>query len=160
MNRLLNTSSMTGSASVPTAWRLGRATMRVMTMWFLAVTAACQPGSMTMVATGSWITAGPSTVSPGSSRSRACTGVLWAASAMCVCSDWSRARGPRGGRVGSAVAPVVWGGVGFRVGVSSAGVGRVVGRYGVHRQRLHRSLYSRLLLRRLEDVFSQQDTHG
>ena len=49
MNRLLNTSSMIGSALVPIAdVRLSR-TMRVSTRWFFAVIAACQPGSTTTV---------------------------------------------------------------------------------------------------------------
>ena len=73
MKRLLNTSSITGSASVPSAARFGAGVARVITMWFTAVTAACQPSSTTIVWCGSMIRAGPITVLPGVRPSRRCT---------------------------------------------------------------------------------------
>ena len=50
MKRLLNTSSMTGSHSVPTAKVRSRGTTRVRTRWLFAVSSACQSGSTTVVA--------------------------------------------------------------------------------------------------------------
>ena len=70
MNRLLNTSSITGSALVPIAAMRLSFTMRVSTRWFFAVIAACQPGSTTMVWCGSMMIAGPLTLWPGVSWSR------------------------------------------------------------------------------------------
>mgnify|MGYP003693792735 CR=1 FL=1 len=59
MNRLLNTSSIIGSALVPIACMRLSLAARVSTRWFFAVIAACQPGSTTMVWCGSMMIAGP-----------------------------------------------------------------------------------------------------
>ena len=75
MNSAPNSSSITGSgfdASASTAF--ARASTRRRIMWFSAVTSACQPGSTTVVAFASRISAGPRTVSPASSASRSSTG--------------------------------------------------------------------------------------
>ena len=63
MNRLLNISSITGSASVPTA-ALGRGTTRCSTSSPAGATVAAQPGSTTVVEWGSTITAGPLRAAP------------------------------------------------------------------------------------------------
>ena len=75
MNRLLKTSSMTGSASVPIAVRAGLGMTLRRNILLSIVISAAQPGSTTVVATGSEMTAGPATESPGLSCSRAKTGV-------------------------------------------------------------------------------------
>ncbi len=76
MNRLLNTSSMTGSAFVPMATRLGSAFTRFSTRCLRAVSSAPQPSSTTVVLCASTISAGPFTVCPGFSLSRSNTGAL------------------------------------------------------------------------------------
>src|SRR4051812_6417820 len=65
MNRLLNTSSMIGSALVPTALVRFSATTRLRTRWFLAVISARQPSSSTMVWCGSMMMAGAFDLWPG-----------------------------------------------------------------------------------------------
>ena len=65
MNRLLNTSSMIGSALVPTALCRFSLTVRSSSRWFLAVMAARQPSSTTTVWCGSMTMAGPCTFAPG-----------------------------------------------------------------------------------------------
>jgi hypothetical protein len=70
MNRLLKTSSMTGSAWVPTSARSGLGVTRDMSRSPRAVTRACQPGSTTVVASSSVMMAGPSTACPGRSPAR------------------------------------------------------------------------------------------
>ena len=74
MNRLLKTSSITGSQSVPTADSRASATTRSMTRSPLVATRACQPGSTTVVAVDSRRTAGPFTAWPAASASRRKTG--------------------------------------------------------------------------------------
>src|SRR6202050_5614838 len=59
MNKLLNTSSITGSAWVPTALRRLSFCTRRSTRWFLAVSSACQPCSTTTVWCGSLAMGGP-----------------------------------------------------------------------------------------------------
>ena len=70
MNRLLKISSLTGSAPVPTAARDGRPPLRVSSRSPRLVTAACQPGSSTVVANSSVMRAGPRTTRPGASALR------------------------------------------------------------------------------------------
>ena len=70
MNKLLNTSSITGSTEVPAAWRVERGAMRSSTKWCSAVNLACQPVSMTVVAWRSTTSAGPATTSPACISSR------------------------------------------------------------------------------------------
>ena len=71
MNRLLNTSSITGSALVPIALAALAAARRASARdGSCAVISACQPGSTTMVWCGSMMRAGPSTLWPGVSCSR------------------------------------------------------------------------------------------
>jgi len=70
MNRLLKISSITGSASVPMATVFVRSTTRVRTRCPRPVSSARQPGSTTVVAVASVITAGPSMAVPGTSASR------------------------------------------------------------------------------------------
>ncbi len=70
MKRLLNTSSIAGSASVPMACWVARGTTRASSMGPAAVMTACQPGSTTVVAFFSAMTAGPASVAPGCSVSR------------------------------------------------------------------------------------------
>jgi hypothetical protein len=70
MNRLLKISSMTGSASVPTTARSGRAATRDSSRSPVSLTAARQPGSITVVASSSAMMAGPSTASPDRSPER------------------------------------------------------------------------------------------
>lgn len=65
MKRLLKTSSITGSASVPTATRPVRGRVRVKVRCPRSPMAACQSGSRTVVASSSAMTAGPVRVSPG-----------------------------------------------------------------------------------------------
>jgi len=59
MNRLLNTSSSTGSASVPAAGGRATASTRRRIRFACPSTLASQPGSITVVAVASVITAGP-----------------------------------------------------------------------------------------------------
>ena len=75
MKRLLKTSSITGSQSVPTADSRARATTRSRTRSPLAAKPARQPGSTTVVAVDSRRMAGPSTASPAARASRRKTGV-------------------------------------------------------------------------------------
>ncbi len=70
MNRLLNTSSITGSASVPTACRDSRGTTRASSIGPARITRACQPGSTTVVALRSATIAGPSMSAPARKDSR------------------------------------------------------------------------------------------
>ncbi|MNT41916.1 hypothetical protein D3C72_1783010 [compost metagenome] len=70
MKRLLKTSSITGSASVPKGALRTRSVTRVITIWFSAVTSACQPCSTTVVELASAMMAGPSTMSPACIASR------------------------------------------------------------------------------------------
>ena len=70
MKRLLNTSSMTGSQSVPAADSRARGTTRARTRSPLAAMVARQPGSTTVVAVDSRRIAGPSSAAPGPSASR------------------------------------------------------------------------------------------
>ena len=71
MNRLLKISSMTGSASVlADPARPGRPPGRVSSRSPRPVTAACQPGSTTVVAKSSVMSAGPVTTWPGPSPVR------------------------------------------------------------------------------------------
>ncbi len=65
MKRLLKTSSITGSASVPTATRSVRGRARVSRRCPPSPMAARQSGSRTVVASSSATTAGPVRVSPG-----------------------------------------------------------------------------------------------
>ena len=65
MNRLLNSSSSTGSGfSLPAGTRSGSGSVRRRIMWSSAVTLAVQPGSTEVVALASRISAGPGSVSP------------------------------------------------------------------------------------------------
>ncbi len=75
MNRLLNTSSMTGSARVPTLSAAGRGDERSSRSWPVDVTVARQPISTTVVAWLSTTTAGPSTTAfaPKAARSNSGT---------------------------------------------------------------------------------------
>ena len=66
MNRLLKTSSITGSARVPTAVLAGRGRTRRNSRFPAAVMSARQPGSTTIVALRSAMMAGPSNDAPGS----------------------------------------------------------------------------------------------
>ena len=91
MKRLLNTSSITGSTSVPIAWRFGRGRMRASTRWSSSVTRACQPGSTTVVAFASAMIAGPSIASPGRVSSRAEHRRV----VRCVLAEHAHARGGR-----------------------------------------------------------------
>ena len=75
MNRLLNTSSMIGSQSVPTADSRASGTTRSRTRSPLAARCARQPGSTTVVAVDSRMMAGPSTASPVANVSRRKSGV-------------------------------------------------------------------------------------
>ncbi len=70
MNRLLKISSMTGSAVVLVSGRAGRPPGRVSSRSPRPVTAACQPGSTTVVAKSSVMRAGPGTTRPGRSPLR------------------------------------------------------------------------------------------
>ena len=74
INRLLNTSSITGSQLVPMATRSGRATTRRSTRSPISVISACHPGSTMVVAVDSMISAGPSTRPPVGIDSRSNTG--------------------------------------------------------------------------------------
>ena len=65
MNRLLKTSSSTGSAVVPIACARRAASKRSSTMSPRGVNVARQPGSTTVVALSSRMTAGPAIASPG-----------------------------------------------------------------------------------------------
>ena len=66
MNRLLNTSSITGSAAVPSGVRAGARLDALQDQVVAgAVTAASQPGSTTVVALSSAMIAGPATRWPG-----------------------------------------------------------------------------------------------
>lgn len=62
MKRLLNTSSRTGSTSVPSALPVARASTRRSTRWPRALTWARHPGATTVVAFVSGTRAGPSIV--------------------------------------------------------------------------------------------------
>ena len=84
MNRLLNTSSITGSDSVPTVASPGRGTIRARIRWLRRVISAIQPGSTTVVAFASMITAGPCILAPGCKPSRSYTRVDRAAPSMYV----------------------------------------------------------------------------
>ena len=64
MNRLLKISSITGSTAVPAAARPGLASTRVSSRSPRPVSSARQPGSTTVVAKSSTISAGPATRSP------------------------------------------------------------------------------------------------
>jgi hypothetical protein len=64
MKRLLNSSSMTGSTRVPMAGADTRGTARVRMRLSRGSTSACQPGSMTVVAEGSIMRAGPGMRAP------------------------------------------------------------------------------------------------
>ena len=75
MNRLLKISSCTGSTLVPIAMREGRATTRSSTRSPRSVMVPCQPGSITVVAFGSTMTAGPATTVPGAMAVRSQNGV-------------------------------------------------------------------------------------
>ena len=70
MRRLLKTSSMIGSASVPMAGFRTRGLCRLSTNWLSGSTRLVHSGSMTVVALGSMTMAGPSTVFPGCMLSR------------------------------------------------------------------------------------------
>ena len=70
MNRLLNTSSSTGSAVVPIACARNAASTRSSTRSPRAVSVARHPGSTTVVAFASRMTAGPATASSGTIASR------------------------------------------------------------------------------------------
>ena len=70
MNRLLKISSITGSAFVPTSALAGRAVTRDSSRSPRSLTTARQPGSTTVVASSSVMTAGPSTACPGRSPAR------------------------------------------------------------------------------------------
>ena len=76
MNRLLNTSSITGSQLVPMATRSGRATTRRRTRSPIWVISACHPGSTMVVAVASMISAGPSMRPPVGMVSRSKTGAV------------------------------------------------------------------------------------
>jgi hypothetical protein len=73
MNRLLKTSSMTGSACVP-APPPGRAATRRASRCPWSVTSACQPSSTTVVALASVTIAGPVTTAPARIPSRCSSG--------------------------------------------------------------------------------------
>ena len=75
MNRLLKTSSITGSQSVPTADSRASGTTRSRIRSPLGAMSARQPGSTTVVAVDSSTIAGPSTALPAPSASRRNTGV-------------------------------------------------------------------------------------
>ena len=75
MNRLLNTSSSTGSTVVPAANVMARGTRRSSTRWSSPVSSASQPGSTTVVAFFSTMMAGPVTTSPGRRSSRTTSAV-------------------------------------------------------------------------------------
>ena len=80
MKRLLNSSSITGSTRPVSAVRaLARCSVRRRIRWFSGVTSAVQPGSTTVVALASRISAGPRSVSPASRASRSKTGASAAA---------------------------------------------------------------------------------
>ena len=74
MNRLLKISSSTGSTSVPASLRPGRGATRVSSRSPRGVTSARQPGSTTVVAKSSAISAGPSTPAPGRRSRRRASG--------------------------------------------------------------------------------------
>ena len=74
MNRLLKISSSTGSTLVPASLRPGRGATRVSSRSRSGVTSARQPGSTTVVAKSSAISAGPSTPAPGSRSRRRASG--------------------------------------------------------------------------------------
>ena len=98
MNRLLKTSSITGSTSVPIARRAVRGTTRVITMWSSGVTSARQPGSTTVVALASAMIAGPSMRSPGRSTPRTNSAASCHAPAPYIRTRCDAASGPsRGG---------------------------------------------------------------
>ncbi len=83
MNRLLNTSSMIGSARVPIAARSGSASMRPSRRWSRALSSAPQPGSTTTVVVASTMIAGPATRSPGRRWARSNTGVSNVSAGWC-----------------------------------------------------------------------------
>ncbi len=74
MNRLLKISSMTGSTAVPAGRRSGRSATRVSSRSPGPVSSARQPGSVTVVAKSSTISAGPSTRWPGRRSRRRTSG--------------------------------------------------------------------------------------
>ena len=76
MNRLENTSSSTGSAPVPARAAGEAGATRVSSRSRPAVTAACHPGSTTVVARSSAMIAGPSTCWPGASAARRYSGTV------------------------------------------------------------------------------------
>ncbi len=78
MNRLLNSSSNTGSGRpLPAAVRAGKGEVRRSVIWSSRVISAVQPGSTTVVALASRISAGPAIRSPASSAVRSNTGASW-----------------------------------------------------------------------------------
>ena len=76
MNRLLNTSSSTGSAVVPAANSIARCVRLSSTIWSKVVRFASQPGSTTVVAFFSAMIAGPVMTSPGRRSSRTTSAAL------------------------------------------------------------------------------------
>ena len=75
MKRLLNSSSITGSGRAASATRAAaRVSVRRSSRWLSAVTSAVQPGSTTVVALASRISAGPGMRSSRRSASRSNTG--------------------------------------------------------------------------------------
>jgi len=70
MKRLLNSSRRTGSTAVSIPRSRARGSARRRIRWFRGVSVAHQPGSITVVALASRMTAGPSMPSPGRRSSR------------------------------------------------------------------------------------------
>ena len=106
MNRLLNTSSSTGSAVVPIAGARCGGSTRSSTRSPRTVKLARHPGSTTVVALCSRITAGPSITSPGRRSSRSNTAAQRKEPAvykrMVLIGSSGRCRGANSGAVSSA----------------------------------------------------------
>ena len=118
MNRLLNTSSSTGSASVPARAAPGRGATRVSSRSSRSVTAARQPGSTTVVASSSAMIAGPSTACPARSAARRYSGTRAHSPAVNIrtCSAASAERWPAGWGWRAGAAGGVAGGAGAGTG--------------------------------------------
>ena len=102
MKRLLNSSSITGSGRPVASTRVAaRGVVRRRMRWFSGVTSAVQPGSTTVVALASRISAGPARRSPASRASRSKTGASCAlpsvnsATVSIGAGAWPAGRGAR-----------------------------------------------------------------
>ena len=82
MNRLLNTSSITGSTVSPVDVSSSFSRKRSRMMSLPVVVLQRQPGSTTIVLTGSRMTAGPSIINSGDRNARSYTGVVRHRSSM------------------------------------------------------------------------------